>query len=113
MTDIVINRCVGGFSVSRKVWELLLERGSSIALEEQALRVRYGVGAINDFFGMDFPRDDPLLIAVIREIGEKDASGPCASLKIITIPDDVEWEVHEDSDGIEWISEKHRTWGNV
>lgn len=25
------------------------------------------------------------------------------------IPDDVEWEI-EEYDGLEWVSEKHRTW---
>jgi len=30
-------------------------------------------------------------------------------LKIVEIPDDVDWEINED-DGSEWIAEKHRTW---
>ncbi len=33
-----------------------------------------------------------------------------AKLKVVEIPDDVDWEV-ENYDGIEWIAEKHRIWG--
>ena len=53
-------------------------------------------------------RDDPILIQVVEELGET-ANGRCASLKIIEIPDDVEWTIGE-YDGQEWIAEKHRTW---
>lgn len=31
--------------------------------------------------------------------------------KIIEIPDDVEFEIHETESGYEYIAEKHRTWG--
>jgi len=30
-------------------------------------------------------------------------------LKIVDIPDGVEWEI-EEYDGMEWVAEKHRTW---
>ena len=36
-------------------------------------------------------------------------NGKHATLKIVKIPDGVEWEI-EEYDGREWISEKHRTW---
>ena len=32
-----------------------------------------------------------------------------ANLKMVEIPDDVEWEI-ADYDGKEWVAEKHRTW---
>jgi len=53
-------------------------------------------------------RTDKLLIQVIKELGEK-ANGSCANLKIIEIPDDVDWEINE-YDGFESIHEKHRSW---
>lgn len=53
-------------------------------------------------------RDDPKLIQVVEELGDE-ASGECSHLKIVEIPDDVEWEIKE-YDGAEWIAEKHRTW---
>jgi len=53
-------------------------------------------------------RTDCDLIAVIEELGDK-ANGRFAKLKIVEIPDDVEWEIHE-YDGLEHIAEVHRTW---
>lgn len=56
----------------------------------------------------DLPRDDLDLIAVIEELGES-ANGQCASLRIVEIPDGVDWEIDE-YDGYEHVAEKHRTW---
>ena len=53
-------------------------------------------------------RDDETLVKVVEELGES-ANGECAELKIIEIPDDVDWEIAE-YDGVEWVAEKHRTW---
>lgn len=61
------------------------------------------------FSDSDIERTDPFLIEVIKQLKDK-ANGSCAKLKIIEIPDDIEWEVKE-YDGNEWIAEKHRTWG--
>jgi hypothetical protein len=32
-----------------------------------------------------------------------------ATLKIVEIPDDVDWIIQE-YDGTEWVAERHRTW---
>ncbi len=53
-------------------------------------------------------REDPNLIAIIEEMGEE-SFGLFASLKIVEIPDDVEYEITE-FDGLETIREKCRTW---
>ncbi|WP_462254743.1 hypothetical protein [Ferruginibacter sp.] len=53
-------------------------------------------------------RTDKILIQVIEELG-KDADGSCASLSIIEIPDDVDWQIDE-YDGLESVHEKHRSW---
>lgn len=53
-------------------------------------------------------RSDPLLIQVVEELGAQ-ASGSFARLKIVEIPDGVDWEIHE-YDGSETIREKHRSW---
>lgn len=53
-------------------------------------------------------RTDKDLIKVIEELGDK-ANGACAKLKIVEIPDGIEYEIDE-YDGIETIREKHRTW---
>jgi hypothetical protein len=53
-------------------------------------------------------RTDPKLIQVVEELGDK-ASGSCAKLRIIEIPDGVDWEIDE-YDGNESIHEKHKSW---
>lgn len=90
---VVINDCFGGFGLSR-----------------QAISKYCELAGITDpsFYDRDIPRDDPYLITIVKELGTS-ANGPHASLKIVEIPADVEWQV-EEYDGSEWIAEKHRTW---
>lgn len=57
----------------------------------------------------DIPRDDPALVRVVEELGSK-ANDSCAELKIVEIPDGVDWEVAE-YDGMEHIAQVHSTWG--
>lgn len=54
-------------------------------------------------------RNDPELLKVIEEMGAEEASGGCAELKVVEIPDGVDYEICE-YDGNEHIAEKHRTW---
>lgn len=54
-------------------------------------------------------RSDPILIQVVEELGKK-ANGECAELKIVEIPDGIQWEIDE-YDGRETIAEVHNTWG--
>lgn len=56
----------------------------------------------------DVERHDPDLIAVVEELGEK-ANGSCSQLKVVEVPDGVDYEI-EEYDGNEWVSERHRTW---
>ena len=60
-------------------------------------------------FDNHLKRDDPELVELVEEMGSK-ASGSCANLEIIEIPNDVEYEI-QDYDGFESIHEKHRVWG--
>lgn len=62
------------------------------------------------FVGLDHKyRNDPVLIKVIEDMGHE-AYRDGGRLKILDIPDDIEWEVHENEFGSEWIAEKHRIW---
>jgi hypothetical protein len=62
------------------------------------------------FSAYDIPRDDPTLIEIIEEFGSDKISSTYSLLKIIEIPDNIEWEIEESEEGIEWISEKQRIW---
>ena len=57
----------------------------------------------------EFDRQDKFLVQVVQELGNK-ANGSYASLKIVEIPNGVDYEIKE-YDGMEHIAEKHRTWG--
>jgi hypothetical protein len=90
MAKIVINSCFGGFCLSREACEFL---GRSWD--------RYGNAR-------DMSRDDPKLVECVESLGRQ-ANGQFAKLKVVEIPDGVDWQIQE-YDGSEWISEKHRTW---
>jgi len=95
---IVINTCYGGFGLSEQALNMIKEvkRQGRLADSDP------------DLFKYDFKRNDPILISVVEELKEK-ANGNYASLKIVEIPDDVDWIIAE-YDGQEHIAEKHRTW---
>lgn len=53
-------------------------------------------------------RAHPDIIEVVEKLGDK-ANTSVSKLKIVEIPDDVDWEIKE-YDGEEWIAEKHKVW---
>lgn len=61
-----------------------------------------------EWFDKPEGRSDPVLIEIIEELGKR-ADGNYAKLEIVEIPDDVDYVI-EEYDGMEWISEAHRTW---
>jgi hypothetical protein len=93
MRKIVINKCYGGFGLSVK--------GENLFKELKGI-------TDPDWYYNDIARDDPVLIELVETLGQEIESS-YAKLKIVEIPDDVEWEI-EEYDGMEWVSEKHRTW---
>lgn len=60
------------------------------------------------YFG-NLHRDDLFLVQTVEDVGEKESSSRFAELKVIEIPDGIEWEIDE-YDGIESIHEVHRSW---
>jgi len=114
---VVINACHGGFGLSDAAFEKLLDR-KGIAWEKQEGKfggIDYfhaGHVGSNDHYLFDSMvvknRADPDLIAIFEEMGHL-ANCNYSRLKIVEVPDDVEWEVDE-YDGKEWVAEKHRTW---
>ena len=73
--------------------------------ERQAHNAAYSDTVFQD---RDLARDDPALVAVVQELGAK-ADGRHAELKVVEIPNDVNWYI-EEYDGCEWVAERHRTW---
>ena len=98
---IVINRCFGGFSLSEAAYkELGIEWDGYGYLDNKDL------GIPEDAPELQY-RSHPRLIEVVERLG--DTAGRNATLKVVEIPDDVEW-VLDDYDGNEEIHEKHRVW---
>lgn len=94
MPKVVINANYGGFFLS----------------DEAVARIRElkGYTSESEFRKEELRRDDRDLVTAVEEMQEK-AGGNWSELKIVEVPDDVEWEIHE-YDGWEWVAEKHRTW---
>ena len=90
---ILINGCFGGFCLS------------DAALDEYKSRKDI---TDESFWYYDIPRDCPVLIAMFEEQGTA-MNGKFSDLKIVEIPDDVNWYIVE-YDGLEHVAERHRTW---
>lgn len=97
MKKVLINKCYGGFSVSESILHILGVDCSHLDPAD------FGHDSIEEL------RTDKNLIAVIEKQGLEESSGKWAELKIVEIPDDVEFTI-EGYDGLEWVAEKHRTW---
>ena len=87
---IAINTCWGGFRLSKEAYEYLGYEWDGYGYKHSEVR------------------NDEKLIECIETLGKK-ANGSGAEIKIVEIPDDVEWEIH-DYDGKETIHECHRVW---
>jgi len=103
---IVINNDWGGFGISKACAERMAELGNKEAKEKLENIKKHG-----EFYpGLyETARNDPILVQAVEELGTEKASGKYASLKIVEIPDDIEYEI-DDYDGRESIHETHRSW---
>jgi len=98
---IAINKCYGGFGLSKAAYEAL-------GLEWNGYGYVY-----NKTFDIESDDDyayrtNSRLIDVIETLGEEESSGDTAAIVIVDIPDDIEWEITE-YDGIETVREVHRS----
>ena len=90
---IVINKCFGGFCLSEAAYEYL-------GLEWDGYGFKYS----------DYDeRTDPKLVECVENLGEDAASGIFAELRVVEIPDGIEYEI-SNYDGLETIHETHRSW---
>ena len=92
MTRVLVNSCFGGFGFSDFVLKEFNKRtGDSCEGNEE----RY--------------RTHEVIIDIFEEFGSEKCSGNYAKLKLIEIPDDVDYEITE-YDGMEKVEECHRSW---
>jgi len=124
---VVINKCYGGFGLSQAALQWLIDNKGwtveDINTEEEwentkadivnlKTKEREWLGPLTtnrtDDYADSF-RIDADVVAVVEALG-KTADGKHAELKVVEIPDGIEWDIKE-YDGIEWIAENHRTWG--
>lgn len=118
---IAINKCFGGFGLSDAVHKKLIELGvphyknwDEIPKNDEPYVVDSDspsntFGSYYSNFRADDKRTHPLLIQAIESVGIDKASGGLAKIKIVEIPDDIEYQI-DDYDGVESIHEIHRSW---
>lgn len=113
MQKIVINTSVDRFCLSHKAFMRLRDLGQAEALQETNRGVYWPQAAgprepsLNQC-GQLVPRNDAMLVRVVEELSAE-ANGHCAELKVVTIPDGVQWQIVK-TDGGEHVSEVHRIW---
>jgi hypothetical protein len=136
---VVINKCFGGFGVSRAAAEFMAARGNKLAAEEVAehdatlaafahykrhgeplagrteseprfFDINIKYGSEPEFYGhMSDLERTDPDLVAAVEALGKAADGRHARLVVVEIPDGTEYEISE-YDGNEHIAEKHRTW---
>lgn len=135
---VVINKCYGGFGLSIEALYKCVQENSPLVKKykygeknitedwdgfiKKYLKEDYNGYLSNGHYYLYHPidetlytfdkhewkRNEPELVALVEEMGEA-ANGTYAKLKVVEIPDDVEYTIH-DYDGMETIHEKHRSW---
>jgi hypothetical protein len=91
---VVINGCYGGFGLSDEAKEWINENG--------------GMDTKYDYEAPDKYRSNAVLVKCVETLGEK-ANGSFAELKIVEVPDYIDWVINE-YDGLESVEEKHQSW---
>ena len=114
---IVINSDFGGFGLSDEaIREYALRKGFTL-VEEKCGEFGFTYfykGEISDnthFWEGDIERNDADLVEIVERLGSA-ADGKFSSLKVVEIPEGVDWQVME-YDGREWIADRHRTWSEA
>lgn len=105
---VVINRCFGGFGLSTEAFALIAElKVWKHACDDYDQDYWFDENGkpVHEF---DLSRSDTELVAAVELLG-KNADGDFALLKVVKIPDNISWTIHN-YDGMEEIHETHRSW---
>jgi hypothetical protein len=86
---IVINRCYGAYMLSPRATALFQR--------------------IEKCEPCEAGRDNPTLVKIVEKLGEAAGDGPGTNLKVVEVPDGVDWYIQE-NDGMERVAERHRFW---
>lgn len=111
---IAINIQFGGFSISKKALDYMNSLGCEKAEEilyehkKETSEADLDSFSYNSFYDFNNDRTNHYLISAIESLG-KEAFGSMSHLRVVEIPDDVDYEIY-DYDGVESIHEKHRVW---
>lgn len=89
---VVINRCYGGFGLSKEAKEMYVKLTKIKSMP----------------YDHDLSRDDLHVVKVVETLGSR-ANGPYAALKVVSMPNGVDWQIDE-YDGMERIREVSREW---
>lgn len=136
---LVVNRCFGGFGLSDKAIEMVMNRKNLGCFRYEQTKYKYRDG-IDEYTRYDVFNGSIFTIYSTKDLGKKineypsesywycgdlkrddadliavveelgeEANSWASKLEVVEIPDDVEWEIDE-YDGIETIHEVHRSW---
>ena len=110
--EIVINKCFGGFELSRAALELLTEKGTKTFNSWEELKDNNGIWILcsktEHYSNYNDQRTDKNLIEVVKLLGDA-SNGSCAELKVIEIPDGIDYDIGN-YDGMETVRETPRSW---
>lgn len=127
MKRVILNKCFGGFGVSKDAYELYAKKkgisvfhytyatddnrsfdfhftkdfGDNVYISNEDFK-KYFLNLDENF------REDKTLIEVVEELGEK-ANTFYSNLKIVEIPDDLDYVI-DNYDGIETLHQKVQEW---
>ena len=137
MKKVILNKCFGGFGLSKEAYELYAKKKGIDVFHytQENLKKEIYTYATDDnrtfdfYFTKDFGdnvyisdedfkkyflkldekfREDKTLIEVVEELGEK-ANAFYSNLKIVEIPDDLDYVI-DNYDGIETLHQKVKEW---
>lgn len=99
--QVVINRCYGGFGLSRAAYDWLKAKGSPL-IDGVSVEDIEHYGSWSPKYGphKDYYRAHPDLVAVVQALGAK-ANGPGAKLVIEDVEQSI--SIDDDDDGMERI----------
>lgn len=108
---ILIYRSIDGFLLPEEFWQLYKSVVDFRLIEviSDSYRLKYYKNYISpdtEIHPEKFKRDDPTVIYVVETLKK---IGLLPHLKVVEIPDDVDWEINSEY-GVEWVAEKHRKW---